>query len=262
MSHTGHIQIPNDFDEADEWLGLGDDARLLFLDILTSCARRLTDGYLSLATLVRLRPSWTKKQRTTAIEHLVAASRIQAAAGGWQITNWTDFALTSQQVEEYRNEQARKAKLGGQARADGPRDERGHFLPTAAQVQPSPPANSPARRGGTLRPGTQPAGVEFPSPDSTPMTMTMSMTEKREIERTPLASSTASSARNDSFDGEEDGHRPAAARSGRAEPSEVLDAEEQKRMEELKRKFVEKNGALIEEWRREEAAKAKSESSA
>jgi hypothetical protein len=33
-------------------------------------------------------------------------------------------------------------------------------------------------------------------------------------------------------------------------------------MEELKRKFVEKNGALIEEWRREEAAKAKSESSA
>jgi hypothetical protein len=60
-------------------------------------------------------------------------------------------------------------------------------------------------------------------------------TKENDVKRTPLKPSTGSSAENDPFD-----------------------AEEQRRLEKLKREFIEKNGALIEEWRREAAEKAKS----
>lgn len=155
-SASGHIQLPNDFDEGERWLTLGDEARLLFVDVLTSTARRLTDGHLSPSALAKLRPAWPARRRLRVLDDLIAAGVLAAVVDGWIIQEWGMYALTRAEVEQYRASRQAGAVAGGRARAvaaaAGGRRLDGTFTPATEPAtmarddqpsdQPSPPAAS------------------------------------------------------------------------------------------------------------------------
>jgi hypothetical protein len=98
---------------------------------------------------------------------------------------------------------ATAVKAGLASAAGAVRDASGHF---AKRRTPTDEPTALVAVGPTAL--DQHAVAVGPTTD----TDTDTETEKEnDVSRTPLAESTGSSARNDSFDGEEDGHRPAAA---------------------------------------------------
>jgi len=157
----GHIQLPLDVDEAEDWSALGDDGLALFVRAATSSARNLTDGHITRLAFSRLTVGARRGVAAKLAARLVDAGFWEAEGDGWQVVDWPRYAMTSDEVRAYQARQAAKAPAGGRARASiGERDANGRWIGPGFQ-----PDNQPVSQPTGLA-ANQPGGQPNASPDT------------------------------------------------------------------------------------------------
>jgi hypothetical protein len=98
---SGSVKVPGEWFERDDVEAIGAEAAMLHLSALAFSARQLTDGRISNRQLRRLWP--TEEAVHKVVTTLVEAGWWEPVDDGWQIAEWHDFILSSDEVAKVRS---------------------------------------------------------------------------------------------------------------------------------------------------------------